>query len=148
MVCVGSPAQPEVSNTPLCRFQTRSLWSKAPSGGGNRNGFDGWNCRASWDPSNTESAWSQSQPRHPWQGPFPPELPLSQEPGTPSQGASGICSSRALDPHNNLKQCEKQQEQPQPKAPGQNELLPTAPTLGAARNAEAVLPLGHRQHRE
>lgn len=53
MVCVGSPAQPLVSNIPICRFQTSSLWSEAPSGGGNRNGFSGHNCRASWDPSNT-----------------------------------------------------------------------------------------------
>lgn len=28
-------------DSPLCRFQTCSLWPEAPSGGGNRNGFSG-----------------------------------------------------------------------------------------------------------
>lgn len=100
------------------------------------------------EPAGIHPTWRVPGPSHspdiPGRGCFLPSSLLSQEPGTPSQGRCGICSSQALDPHNNFKQCEKQHQQLQPKASGQNELLPPSINhLGAARNAEAGPASGH-----
>lgn len=124
MVCVGSPAQPVVSNVPTCRFK--------PAPCGQRPhlevGIGMGSMAITAEPAGIHPARRVPGPSLstdiPGRGCFLPSSLLSQEPGTPSQGGSGICSSQPLDPHNHLQQCEKQQQQLQPAAPGEHELLP------------------------